>query len=365
MSRDYDAEKAKIIQAMIAKGASKYEAEKLSNEQINAAKQGPSAFEQAKEDESAIAAQHDAMNSYKERIGNGGFTAADTAAQNQATRQASQADNARRQSIMQEMQQRGQAGGGSELAQRLASADSAGAQNADASQQIAARGEANRTAAIGASAGLASTMRNQTAQSQDQLAAGRDSVNKFNADLTARSNAANMSADNQASQYNANSQGQFDQNTGQMQYNSVAEAQNIEAQKAAAAAAKKKGQMGAILGVAGGVAGGVIGSAAGPMGTVAGASVGASAGGALGNAFAHGGKVPGHAHVAGDSPANDTVTAHVSPGEVVVPRSIAGDPSKAAEFVAHANDKEEQDEGPSMEETILAIAKALSSLKGK
>lgn len=355
MAVDYEAQKQKIIQQLLDKGASKYEAEKLSNDQINAAKQGPSAFEQVKEDEGAIAAQHDAMNSYKERIDNGGFTAADSAAQNQATKTASQGDNARRLSIMQEMQQRGQAGGGSELAQRLASADSAGAENADASQQIAARGEANRTAAIGASAGLATTMRNQTAQTQDQLAAGRDSVNKFNADLTNRDNAANMQADNQAAQYNASSQGQFDQNAGQMQYNSVTEAQNIAAQKAAAAAKKKAGLGSAIGGVAGGVAGAYFG---GP----AGAAAGASAGSALGSNFAHGGKIPGHAHVAGDSTTNDTITAHVSPGEIIVPRSAAQDPSKAADFAAHAAS---EDDSPSMEETILTIAKALSSLKGK
>ena len=50
-----------------------------------------------------------------------------------------------------------------------------------------------------------------------------------------------------------------------------------------------------------------------------------------------GGPVPGQAQVAGDSIKNDTVPAMVSPGEIVIPRSIAqGDnaPEKAAQFVA-------------------------------
>lgn len=50
-----------------------------------------------------------------------------------------------------------------------------------------------------------------------------------------------------------------------------------------------------------------------------------------------GGHVPGKAQVAGDSPKNDTVPAILSPGEVVIPRSIMQGkdaPKKAAEFVA-------------------------------
>lgn len=45
-----------------------------------------------------------------------------------------------------------------------------------------------------------------------------------------------------------------------------------------------------------------------------------------------GGHVPGHAQVSGDSQKNDTVPAMLSPGEIVVPRSHAMDPAKAAAF---------------------------------
>lgn len=50
-----------------------------------------------------------------------------------------------------------------------------------------------------------------------------------------------------------------------------------------------------------------------------------------------GGKVPGEAKVSGDSPKNDTVDAKLSPGEVVIPKSImeSDDPAaRAAKFVA-------------------------------
>jgi hypothetical protein len=48
--------------------------------------------------------------------------------------------------------------------------------------------------------------------------------------------------------------------------------------------------------------------------------------------MAHGSVVPGKAKVDGDSYDNDTVPALLSPGEIVVPRSAAKDPEKAAAF---------------------------------
>lgn len=50
------------------------------------------------------------------------------------------------------------------------------------------------------------------------------------------------------------------------------------------------------------------------------------------HAMKAGGRVPGKAQVAGDSPKNDTVAAKLSPGEIVIPRSHANDPEKAAAF---------------------------------
>lgn len=57
-------------------------------------------------------------------------------------------------------------------------------------------------------------------------------------------------------------------------------------------------------------------------------SMGAAAIGA-----AHGGYIGGEAVVAGDSPANDTVPAMLSPGEIVVPRTAAKDADTAKAFI--------------------------------
>ena len=57
---------------------------------------------------------------------------------------------------------------------------------------------------------------------------------------------------------------------------------------------------------------------------------------AAGGVLAHlsgGGQVPGRAPVAGNSRKNDTVAAMLSPGEVVLPRTVSHDPEKARAFV--------------------------------
>ncbi len=70
-----------------------------------------------------------------------------------------------------------------------------------------------------------------------------------------------------------------------------------------------------------------------------------------GNQFmtaSHGAVVPGQAPVQGDSDRNDKVPAMLSPGEVVLPRSVtqSSDPvAKAAEFMKHLRSPKSQGYG--------------------
>lgn len=71
-------------------------------------------------------------------------------------------------------------------------------------------------------------------------------------------------------------------------------------------------------------------------GIAGGAGAALTAGGNKKVAAAHGAIVPGEATVPGDSPVNDTVQAILSPGEIVIPRSIAEHPNApemAAAFI--------------------------------
>lgn len=82
----------------------------------------------------------------------------------------------------------------------------------------------------------------------------------------------------------------------------------------------------------GAVAGGILGSVIPGAGTVAGATLGAK----IGSSFAKGGEIKGSAKFNGDTRTNDTVPALLSPGEIVLPRSVAQSedaPEKSKKFV--------------------------------
>lgn len=73
-----------------------------------------------------------------------------------------------------------------------------------------------------------------------------------------------------------------------------------------------------------------------------------------------GGEVPGVAKVQGDHPANDTVPAMLSPGEIVVPRSAAKSSTKAKAFIdAVMNGDKDEDEEPSYAD-VVAVQRHLN-----
>lgn len=59
----------------------------------------------------------------------------------------------------------------------------------------------------------------------------------------------------------------------------------------------------------------------------------------LADALRQGGKVPGKPKFPGDNAGNDTVHAMLSPGEIVIPRSLAEDPERAKKFIEELNKK--------------------------
>ena len=77
-----------------------------------------------------------------------------------------------------------------------------------------------------------------------------------------------------------------------------------------------------------------------------------------------GGDVPGKAKTEGDSPKNDTVAAMLSPGEVVIPRSVmnSDDPvSNAAKFVANLVRKNKGSKTPEKQEFLDALNRSIQS----
>jgi hypothetical protein len=133
------------------------------------------------------------------------------------------------------------------------------------------------------------------------------------------------------------------------------EQQRLSAQYAQQLAEQQRLEKG--IGTAIGTVGGVLlGSALGPAGSMAGAELGGKLGAQIGSQFAGGGEIAGRSKFKGDTRSNDTVPALLSPGEIVLPRSVAQDekaPEKAKKFVEAIKSKKK----PSPKDYAQAIAR--------
>jgi hypothetical protein len=263
--------------------------------------------------------------------------------------------NAGRQgAIRQNMAARGLAGSGLDFAvQQQSSQDLLEAQ-ALASLEKAAMSQQGRRDATSRMGAMAGSMSERDFNQQAAKAAAQDAINRFNTGNTISNNQFNTNTRNQAGMFNTQGrQGaanntttaqnnfradslQARQNAAQMAFNADADRKNREMIRRQQEQQRRAAGLGAITGIGGAVIGGVA-TGGNPLGAMAGYQAGSGLGQAF--SFAHGGKVPGEADYEGDDPRNDTVPAVVSPGEVIIPRSIADDPDASADFVAEVNDK--------------------------
>lgn len=264
----------------------------------------------------------------------GNQRAADAYAQQAAFVQAlqgSQGLSAQNQLIAQ-LQQQAQGQGPNPAAAQLAQATAANTANQAAlmagqrgasanaglvGRQIAQQGAANQQNMIGQSATMQA---NQQLAAQQQLGA-----------LAGQQLGQQQAALGQLGQISLGQQGNL--LGAQANYNQLQMSANQQN------ASASRGLMGGLLGAGGAIIGGIYG---GP----AGAAAGATAGQAL--AKYNGGPIDGKATVPGDSPKNDTVPAMLSPGELVIPRSVlqSENPEQAIiEFYKQHKNKPEMKQG--------------------
>jgi hypothetical protein len=260
-----------------------------------------------------------------------GLSARDQADLAQLESQVNRQNAGRQGAIQQNMAARGMGGSGMELVAQMQASQDATERQALASMEKAAMAQEGRrgaTAQLGQQAGQMSA---RDFQQQAQKANAQDAINRFNVanqqNVNQYNNAGRQGVAGQntaqANQFQANAMG-AKQAGAQMQYNMGADANNAEAMRKAAARQRSAATGQAIGAVGGAVAGSFIPG----IGTAAGATVGGAAGGAAGSYFNQGGVVPGKANVPGDHPANDTVPAMLSPGEVVIPRTAVQEAAK-------------------------------------
>ena len=271
----------------------------------------------------------------------GGLNPEDRAKYNELREQAAKEQNAKQQQIIQNYQARGMGGSGAEIMAALQGEQSGANQMSQAGDQIAATASQNALQAALQSGQLGGQIRQQDFNVNQAKGSAADEMNRFNVQNRTTQQARNVAAQNQGQMVNlSNNQNLANANT-QManqetarqnqarlnDYNNKfklaqARAGVYGAQSADFAA---RGQKTADQGTAiGSIVGQGLGAAMGAFGTpsVSGVGGGGRTGQSLTNNYAHGGLVPGIAKVSGDHPINDTVAAHLSPGEIVLPKSI-------------------------------------------
>lgn len=354
-------------------------------EDIAVADQGPTEFNNISLDPAARAAQMSALQQYIDIANAGGMDAESKLALQQIIDQTKNESRGAQGAIMNEARAMGQGGGDFALTQRAIEAQGASNNAATQGMQAAAIAEANKRAALDAMANIGGGINAADyAQAAEKARAGdvinatntgaRNNANigdvankiqtgEFNVGTAQNVNAANTTAGQNKVYYNAGlPQQKF--NNELAKASGVAGVSGNQATAAQNATNADNAFTGSLLGTAGTVIGGIYG---GPAGAAVGGAAGKSIGGGnstptdknkykpLGyskggytcyadGGVAHdhaicmklGGHVAGEAEVPGDSEQNDTVPAMLSPGELVIPRSVPKTGEAMEQFAQNA-----------------------------
>lgn len=353
-------------------------------EDIQVTDQGPTDYTNISLDPTTRAAQMQALQQYIDIANAGGLDAESKLALQQIIDATNAQSRGAQGAIMNEAQAMGQGGGDFALTQRAIAAQAASNNAANQGMQAAALAEENKRNALNAMANIGGGINAadfaqaaEKARATDAInaanvaarnqAAGQDVANKiqtgeFNVNTAQGVNAANTAAGQNKVYYNASlPQQRF--NNELAKASGIAGVNTNQATAAQNAANANLAFTGSLLGTAGTVAGAALG---GPAGAAVGSQVGKTAapkpsnnasagwnaahGGVApevcyaegGVAHDHGicmklgGHVPGTPEVPGDSEQNDTVPAMLSPGELVIPRSVPKTGPAMEEFARNA-----------------------------
>lgn len=303
---------------------------------------GASKMEGVKSDQASLDAQKQALQQLQQRSTQG-LTSADRAGLNQARQQAAQDQESKQAQILQQAQMRGQGGQGATLAAQLMAAQSGANQESAAADRLAQMAQANALSATAQTGQLGGQINNQLFGQDSAKASAADQMARFNIGNQIGQQQRNVGAGNQAQAANlANAQNISNANVGQQnqelqnqlqrqmqQYQANVNTANIKAggknaygNQVLAAGEKQAAAMQNLGTGAGKAAGGAYDAyAKNGSGMEDSMSEFMYNGGRVD--YRDGGKVPGQAKVPGDSPVNDVVRANLSPGEIVVPRSLA------------------------------------------
>lgn len=351
-------------------------------EQISAVDQDPSAYNNISLDPEGKQAQRNALAAYQNIIDNGGSDAEAKLAMQNVVDDAQRQSQGAQGAIQQQAQATGNGGGDFALTQKAIAAQGASNNAATQGMQAAAIAQANRQKALESMATLGGNMDAADFSQKARAADAQDSINAVNQGYRNNANVGNVANNMESQKFNVTNaqdvnrnnttakQGNvyYNANLPQVQFNNElakaggmagvnaqqASAANNAANNNAAFTGKLLGTAGTVGGAmlggpAGAAVGGAVGSAAAPKYKQASDGVNAAHGGTIPQCYAAGGTphdhglcmtiggmVPGQAQVPGDSEQNDTVDAKLSPGELVIPRSVPKDGPSMEAFARQA-----------------------------
>lgn len=166
---------------------------------------GPSAMEAVSTDPRLEQAQMAALEQLAE-IGQAGMTPAEAAALRTARRGAAAEAQAKSAQIMQEMQRRGVAGSGMELAQRLQAAQSGADRLSQENDRIMQMAQERALQAISQGSNVAGQVRGQQFNERSDIARARDAINQFNTQNQQQVQSRNINRGNEAGLRNLSEQ---------------------------------------------------------------------------------------------------------------------------------------------------------------
>jgi len=356
---------------------------------IAVAQQAPSALNNISLDPATRAAQIAALGQYTDIANAGGLDANAKLALQQTIDAANTQAQGNRGALQSQAQAMGQGGGDFALTQEAIANQGSANTAATNGLQAAAEAEANREAALNQMANIGGSVNAADYSQAANTAASQNAVNATNTAATNAANTGNVANQIQSGEFNTtNAQGvnaanttagqnqvYYNANLPQQQFNNelnkaagVAGVSANQAQAAQGAQNANLGFTGSLLGTGGtlaatalgGPAAGVLASQVMPKTTAAIANSPSYQTNAAANkppnmakggytcyadgGIAHdhaicmklGGHVSGKAKVAGDSEENDTVPAMLSPGELVIPRSVPKDGPHMEAFAKNA-----------------------------
>lgn len=322
----------------------KYQIQKLTQagvitpQQAKTYEQNPSAFLSEIIPQTGTSAQDTAISDLLGAANEGGLNPDEQSKISEIIRNLATSEKGANDAVVQRQAERGALTGGETMAAQLENNQSAAESANKAGLDTAAEGYNAMLQELTSAGQLGSNLQNQENTQSNNVASAVDAINKFNTTNQQNQENLNVGSANEAQEKNVENLQSIEGTNVASENAHAKEMANLpqevfsdEMQKAGAKAGISENE--ATQDTAqGGQNAALIGGLIGTGGEVASAGmskppvVNNYADGGEIRDYLNGGRVDGHARVAGDSTKNDTVPAMLSPGEIVLPRSVAGHP---------------------------------------